>query len=325
MAYINILEQPQVNEVDSLLGIKDDKVVQIDSKDSCLSGLSNLTEVQKQQVRENINALEDEAGVIDTKHLATGSVTKEKLDSKLQNSIGTKAIRINYGDVEAAQAALNEYNADPNKTVILVNYKSVRVPASVSATFIVALVTEGNNERKLLYQNGKWNDSVVFNHSSVLYTTQNLTDKQKQTARENIGASNFIPTDSRIINNLLYYTDKLPTLPRAVLFKDVISTIEGHFPLVFSTPGGAGELSRKYYPRVMSLTEGQYAAIVDLLKKDFSSYVGDNFVIKAVYEKSESMASSYASRGITVGDSIDLIEICIVSRPSGQIYIIKLK
>lgn len=28
MAYINILEQPQVNEVDSLLGIKDDKVVQ---------------------------------------------------------------------------------------------------------------------------------------------------------------------------------------------------------------------------------------------------------------------------------------------------------
>ena len=79
MAYINILEQPQVNEVDSLLGIKDDKVVQIDSKDSCLSGLSNLTEVQKQQVREDINALEDEAGVIDTEHLATGSVTAIKI------------------------------------------------------------------------------------------------------------------------------------------------------------------------------------------------------------------------------------------------------
>lgn len=90
MAYINILEQPQVNETDSLLGIKDDKVVQIDSKDSCLSGLSNLTEVQKQQVRENINALEDEAGVIDTEHLATGSVTKAKLDSSVRNIL-TKA------------------------------------------------------------------------------------------------------------------------------------------------------------------------------------------------------------------------------------------
>lgn len=90
MAYINILEQPQVNETDSLLGIKDDKVVQIDSKDSCLSGLSNLTEVQKQQVREDINALEDEAGVIDTEHLATGSVTKAKLDSSVRNIL-TKA------------------------------------------------------------------------------------------------------------------------------------------------------------------------------------------------------------------------------------------
>lgn len=273
----------------------------------------------------DVNGNISKTKTIDTKHLATGSVTKEKLDSGLRNSIGTKAIRINYGDVEAAKAALEEYNADPNKTVILVNYKSIRVPASVSGTFIVALVTEGSNERKLLYKNGEWNDSVIFNHSSVLYTTQDLTDVQKKTARDNIGASNFIPTDSRIINDLLYYTDKLPTLPSAVSFKDVISTIEGYFPLVFSTPGGAGPLSRKYYHRVMSLTEGQYAAIVDLLKKDFSSYVGDNFVIKAVYEKSESMASSYASRGITVGDSIDLIEICIVSRPNGKVYIIKLK
>lgn len=187
MAYINILEQPQVNEVDSLLGIKDDKVVQIDSKDSCLSGLNNLTEVQKQQVRENINALEDKAGVIDTEHLATGSVTKEKLDSGLRNSIGTKAIQVGFGDVEAAEAALKEYNKDPNKTVVLVNYKYIRIPATVSATFILALVTEGNDERKLLYRNGKWDSSVVFNHSSVLYTAQTLTNKQKQTARENIG------------------------------------------------------------------------------------------------------------------------------------------
>lgn len=135
----------------------------------------------------DVNGNISKTKTIDTKHLATGSVTKEKLDSKLQNSIGTKAIRINYGDVEAAKAALEEYNADPNKTVILVNYKSVRVPASVSGTFIVALVTEGNNERKLLYKNGEWNDSVIFNHSSVLYTAQTITDKQKQTARENIG------------------------------------------------------------------------------------------------------------------------------------------
>lgn len=79
MAYIDVLKQPTVGQVDSLIGIIDDKVVQIDSKDSCLSGLSNLTDVQADQVREAINALEDEAGVIDTEHLATKSVTHNKI------------------------------------------------------------------------------------------------------------------------------------------------------------------------------------------------------------------------------------------------------
>lgn len=79
MAYIDILKQPTVGQVDSLIGIKDDEVVQIDSKDSCLSGLSNLTDAQANQVREAINALEDEAGVVDTEHLATKCVTHNKM------------------------------------------------------------------------------------------------------------------------------------------------------------------------------------------------------------------------------------------------------
>ena len=48
MAYINILEQPQVNEVDSLLGIKDDKVVQKIEKNLTLpSNFMELTDAER--------------------------------------------------------------------------------------------------------------------------------------------------------------------------------------------------------------------------------------------------------------------------------------
>lgn len=39
----------------------------------------DLTPEQQTQARENINALEDEAGVIDGEHIATGAVTSDKI------------------------------------------------------------------------------------------------------------------------------------------------------------------------------------------------------------------------------------------------------
>lgn len=99
MAYIDVLKQPQVNEVDSLLGIKDNQVVQTTPTDLCLSGLENLTNEQANQVRENINALEDEAGVIDTEHIATGAVTSEKLSVDVQTELKNNSrLIINYDD-----------------------------------------------------------------------------------------------------------------------------------------------------------------------------------------------------------------------------------
>lgn len=313
MAYINILEQPQVNEVDSLLGIKDDKVVQIDSKDSCLSGLSNLTEVQKQQVREDINALEDEAGVIDTEHLATGSVTKEKLDSGLRNSIGTKAIRINYGDVEAAEAALKEYNKDPNKTVVLVNYNGIRIPATVSATFILALVTEGNDERKLLYRKGKWDSSVVFDHSSVLYDKhQSLTDSEQKTARDNIG----IPD----INMLKFvYKDLGQALGHRAYSIYAHIQVDYQIPeiLIFRDPNYSRHI---YLSRVPYISEIQYNALMAKLEAEFpNESIGE---ICCVYAVSREFLGNKTKQKISVGDSIkDFLAVGIIAKDPDQIGI----
>lgn len=59
-----------------------DKCVQVVEQD--------FTDDEKRIARENINAIEDEAGVIDTEHIATGAVTEIKLDSGIQSKL-TKA------------------------------------------------------------------------------------------------------------------------------------------------------------------------------------------------------------------------------------------
>lgn len=112
---------------------------------------------------------------------------KKSIDNK-----GSKAIRIAYGTQSSlVDAAIAEYNADPAKTLILINYNGIRIPAIVSDTynpFIVAYVPEGVNQRKLLYQDGAWSDSIIVHGDTVRYNTQSLSDTQKSTARMNIGA-----------------------------------------------------------------------------------------------------------------------------------------
>lgn len=161
----------------------------------------NLTPGQQTQARENINALEDEAGVIDGEHIATGAVTTDKIADKavvkgklsedlqeVLDNAGTKAIRINFGDVEAAKKAIADYNADPNKTVVLVNYAGIRIPAIVSDTYnpvIVAYLPEGINVHKLLFQGDAWSETVIYG-DNVRYNNQTLTAAQKAQARKNI-------------------------------------------------------------------------------------------------------------------------------------------
>lgn len=189
--------------------------------DAILISKQYLTDKQKAQARENINALEDEAGVIDEEHIADDAVTtpkiangavttpkiaddavttpkiadkavvKGKLSDDLQkvlDNAGTKAIRINFGDVEAAKKAIADYNADPNKTVVLVNYAGIRIPAIVSDTYnpvIVAYLSEGINVHKMLFQGDAWSETVIYG-DNVRYNKQTLTAAQKAQARKNI-------------------------------------------------------------------------------------------------------------------------------------------
>lgn len=114
----------------------------------------------------------------------------ERNQVRVNIDAGSKAIRINYGDVEAAKAAIEQFNDDPQKTVILVNYNGIRCVATVSFTanpFLVAYVPEGVNLRKLLFRAEAWSEAVIYG-DSVRYGVQTLTDAQQSQARRNIKA-----------------------------------------------------------------------------------------------------------------------------------------
>lgn len=128
------------------------------------------------------------------KFLTTGEYQKftagEQQEIKTNIDAGSKAIRINYGNATAAAAAIEQFNNDPQRTVILVNYKNIRCVATVSFTtlpFMVAYVPEGTNMRKLLFKDGAWSESVIY-HDTVRYNKQTLTEAQKAQARGNINA-----------------------------------------------------------------------------------------------------------------------------------------
>ena len=179
--------------------------------DALLVSKQDLTVTQKAQARQNIGALSSADGAVGNDNIADGAVTtpkiadtavtsdkiadkavvKGKLSEDLQkvlDNAGTKAIRINYDDVEAAKKAIADYNADPNKTVVLVNYAGIRIPAIVSDTWnpvIVAYVPEGINVHKLLFQGDAWSETVIYG-DNVRYNNQTLTAAQKAQARKNI-------------------------------------------------------------------------------------------------------------------------------------------
>lgn len=130
-------------------------------------------------------------GAVTTPKIVDKAVVKGKLSEDLQevlDNAGTKAIRINYDDVEAAKKAIADYNADPNKTVVLVNYSGIRIPAIMSDTYnpvIVAYLPEGINVHKLLFQGDAWSETVIYG-DNVRYNNQTLTATQKAQARKNI-------------------------------------------------------------------------------------------------------------------------------------------
>lgn len=128
------------------------------------------------------------------KFLTTGQyqqfTTSEQSNIRSNIDAGSKAIRVNYGNATAAAQAIDQFNKDPQKTVVLINYKSIRCVATVSFgqnPFIVAYVPEGINMRKLLFKNDTWTENVIDNNT-VRYNKQTLTNAQKAQARENINA-----------------------------------------------------------------------------------------------------------------------------------------
>ena len=158
------------------------------------------TETEIGALSERVKALEADGSVttsriadkaVTTDKIADKAVVRGKLSEDLQkvlDNAGTKAIRINYDDVEAAKKAIADYNADPNKTVVLVNYAGIRIPAIVSDTYnpvIVAYVPEGINVHKLLFQGDAWSETVIYG-DNVRYNNQTLTAAQKAQARKNI-------------------------------------------------------------------------------------------------------------------------------------------
>jgi len=68
--------------------------------DKCVQVVEQeFTDDEKRIARENINAIEDEAGVIDTEHIATGAVTSEKLSVDVQTELENNSrLIINYND-----------------------------------------------------------------------------------------------------------------------------------------------------------------------------------------------------------------------------------
>ena len=90
--------------------------------DALLISKQYLTDKQKVQARENINALEDEAGVIDEEHIATGAVTTPKIADRAVTSdkiadyavIGKKIASgaIKNDKIRAGAVSIDKLNTD---------------------------------------------------------------------------------------------------------------------------------------------------------------------------------------------------------------------
>lgn len=115
-----------------------------------------------------------------------------KLQARKNIDAATKAITVPYDDIAAANAAVTAYKDDPRRTLVLVNYKSILAPAFVGITdkpFISSFISEAEQIRKLLFQNGAWTESLQAKvNGNVRSVAQTLSDAEKAQARTNIGA-----------------------------------------------------------------------------------------------------------------------------------------
>jgi len=175
---------------DAVNGISSDIDSKIGSLQADITGLrGDLRQIQDDLTEELQGVYKDIDGIRSDIADIQADITGIK---KTIESNGSKAIRIAYGtQTSLTDEAIKEYNDDPAKTVILVNYNGIRIPATVSDTvipFIVAYVPEGLNQRKILYRNGVWSDDTIVYGDTVRYNSQTLTDGQKESARKNIGA-----------------------------------------------------------------------------------------------------------------------------------------
>lgn len=71
-----------------------------------------LTPEQQTQARENINALEDEAGVVDEEHIATGAVTSDKIADYAVIGKKIASGAITNDKIRAGAVSIDKLNTD---------------------------------------------------------------------------------------------------------------------------------------------------------------------------------------------------------------------
>lgn len=163
--------------------------------DALLISKQDLTDKQKAQARKNINALGDEAGVIDEKHIATGAVTTDKIKD---GSVTTPKIADNaVTDIKLAPLSVG---ASRIKNLAVTTHK-IANGAVTTLKIADGAVTNDKIADDAVTNNNICPEAITIDKlefdleamvsDNVKYRKQILTDAQKAQARNNIGISEY--------------------------------------------------------------------------------------------------------------------------------------
>ena len=155
-----------------------------------------LTAEQKAQARKNINALDDEAGVIDEEHIATGAVTTPKLANA---SVTIEKIQDGAVSADKLNTDLQSKVNDNVKTVeqTLTAAQKKRARQNIGALSSEDHAVGNDNIADGAVTNNKISSEAItidkleldleaMVSDNVKYRKQNLTTEQKAQARKNI-------------------------------------------------------------------------------------------------------------------------------------------
>lgn len=138
--------------------------------DAILISKQYLTDKQKAQARENINALEDEAGVIDEEHIADDAVTTPKIANEAVTDIKLAPLSVGASRIKGLSVTT------PKIANGAVTNDKIAYGAVTNSKICPEAITIDKLELDL--------ESMVSDN--VKYRKQNLTIEQKAQARKNI-------------------------------------------------------------------------------------------------------------------------------------------